>query len=341
MQLLCTAPIKEHWATELSELGADVTTLELDGTIIDDDGSLKFDGAMITPEAFGLIRTGGVAALAVLYNALAELVSVGRVAWVHLCASGVDVPVFFPLMKACHAMGVRLTHCPGVYAVPMAHYCIGHILAIGRAHKQHRVNQEAQRYESLLQQDLRTRTVGIIGAGGIGTEVARLCKAFGMSVLGWRRNAAPDANYDAVLSGPDGLSTVLTTSDFIVISIPRTAATEGLIDGTKLALMKPTAWLINVARGKIVDETSLVSALGAEGQGPAGAVLDVFATEPLPADSPLWNLPNVVITPHDSWRTDEAIRDNHRYFLDNVRRKQYGEPLAGNVSEELMGPALA
>ena len=99
--------------------------------------------------------------------------------------------------------------------------------------------------------------------------------------------------------------------------------------------------LINIARGKVLDEDALITALQDEAQGPAGAVLDVFASEPLPASSTLWDLPNVVLTAHDSWRTDEALRDNHRYFLDNVGRLGRGETLQGLVSDELMAPALA
>ena len=106
-------------------------------------------------------------------------------------------------------------------------------------------------------------------------------------------------------------------------------------------LMKKTAWLINVARGKVLDEAALIAALAAEEQGPAGAVLDVFSVEPLPADSPLWKMDNVVITAHDSWRTDAAVKDNHRYFLANVERLVKGETMQGIISEELMAPALA
>ena len=108
------------------------------------------------------------------------------------------------------------------------------------------------------------------------------------------------------------------------MAVPKTAATTGLLDAERLRMMKPSAWLINVARGAVVDEPALISALCSAGVGPAGAVLDVFATEPLPPDtalwaieplppdSALWAIENVIITPHDSWRTDEALKDNHR-----------------------------
>ena len=251
----------------------------------------------------------GAKALAELYDVLAGLVRAGRVAWVHMCASGLDVPLFFPLMKACHEASVTITHCPGVYAVPIAQYCLGHILSICRMGPTHAANQARRSYTSLLQRDARMCTVGVVGAGGIGTEVARLSKAFGMRVLGWRRQAAPAPNYDEVLSGDDGLAAVLSTSDFVVVAcggggaqdgadvlstsdflvvaVPKTAATTGLLDAERLRMMKPSAWPINVARGAVVDEPALISALCSAGVGPAGAVLDVFATEPLPPDSAL------------------------------------------------------
>jgi len=312
LRLLCTPPIAQNWASELAAIPASVTTLQFDGTF-DAADDATWDGAMITPESFKLYFESGAKALAELYDVLAGLVRAGRVAWVHMCASGLDVPLFFPLMKACHEANVTITHCPGVYAVPIAQYCLGHILSICRMGPAHAANQASRSYTSLLQRDARTCTVGVVGAGGIGTEVARLSKAFGMRVLGWRRQAAPALNFDEVLSGDDGLAAVLSTSDFVVVAVPKTAATTGLLNAERLGMMKPSAWLINVARGAVVDETALISALGSAGV--AGAVLDVFATEPLPPDSALWAMENVIITPHDSWRTDEALKDNHRCGL--------------------------
>ena len=169
----------------------------------------------------------GAKALAELYDVLAGLVRAGRVAWVHMCASGLDVPLFFPLMKACHEASVTITHCPGVYAVPIAQYCLGHILSICRMGPTHAANQARRSYTSLLQRDARMCTVGVVGAGGIGTEVARLSKAFGMRVLGWRRQAAPAPNYDEVLSGDDGLAAVLSTSDFVVVACGGAGAQDG------------------------------------------------------------------------------------------------------------------
>ena len=341
MRLLCTPPMKDVWSSELNAMGAHVTTLQFDGTFDEADGKGHFDGAFITSESFKLFFEGGPAKLAALYNSLAKLVREGRVAWVHICASGLDVPFFFDLMKATHEKGAKLTHCPGVYAEPIAQYVLGHIIAVNRSFTEHAANQQARKYESLVQRDMRNCTVGVVGAGGIGTEVARLCKAFGMGTVGWRRRVSEDPNFDNVLTGPEGLKGLLARADFVVVAIPKTPATEGLIGTAELATMKKSAWLINIARGKVVDEAALVAGLAAEDQAPAGAVLDVFSVEPLPQESPLWAMPNVTITPHDSWRTDLALQDNHRYFLENVRRAVAKEELQGMVTEELLAPALA
>jgi hypothetical protein len=227
-----------------------VTTLEFDGAIDAPEG-IDWDGAFITAEAFKLYFEGGMSALAALYDRLAALVAARRVRWVHLCSSGVDVPVFFPLMRACHETGAALTHCPGVYAEPIAAYVFAHILSITRALPAHAANQAACKYESLVQRDVRGCTVGVVGAGGIGAAVARLAKAFGMAVLGWRRRAEPAEHYDEVVSGPEGLAHLLAASDFVVVAVPKTAATTGLLGAEQFRQMKPTAWLLNIARGTV------------------------------------------------------------------------------------------
>ena len=215
------------------------------------------------------------------------------------------------------------------------------MLSITRMLPQHRAQQAEKKYTSVVQRDCRNMCVGIVGAGGIGADLAKMAKAVGMRTCGWRRAAKPQENFDTMLSGQEGLEQLLGSSDFVVCSVPLTPATRGLLGKKEFGLMKPTAWLINISRGAVVDEPELIAALQADGQAPEGAVLDVFAKEPLSPDSELWDLPNVVITPHDSWRTDEALKDNHRYFLDNAARIARGETPIGIVADELMAPAPA
>ncbi|MNR07756.1 Glyoxylate/hydroxypyruvate reductase A [compost metagenome] len=144
--------------------------------------------------------------------------------------------------------------------------------------------------------ELHGKTLGIIGAGAIGEAVARKAKAFDMSVIGLNRSGTPQAAFDTTVHGEEGLQQLLSQSDFIVVLLPSTAKTRGFLQKEHLAMMKPTAFFINLARGDVLDEESLIQALQ-EGKL-AGAALDVFEQEPLPATSPLWEMKNVILTPH-------------------------------------------
>lgn len=336
LHILTSAPLLDSFASELSGV-AEITKLEPDGTF-DAAPSTIFDGVFVGPEAFSFGRERFLQ----LNRSIAELILAKRVLWVHLCASGIDGAIFHAPMKAAHTAGAKLTHSPGVYATPIAHYCLAHMLSITRELREHAADQSAGVYNSRIQKDVRSMTVGIVGAGGIGEEVARLAKACGMRTLGFRRSfpSTPSGNFDEVLVGPDGLPSLLAASHFVIVAVPLTPATRGMIGAPEFQSMRTDGWLINVSRGAVVDEEALATALVAEGVAPAGAVLDVFAREPLPPDSPLWKMPNCIMTPHDSWRTDHAYNDNYRYFVDNVRRLAAGEPLQGVVPQELLQPAL-
>jgi phosphoglycerate dehydrogenase-like enzyme len=171
-------------------------------------------------------------------------------------------------------------------------------------------------------------TVGIVGFGGIGRAVARLAKAFGMRVVGSKRTRVEDPALDLLYS-PEQLGALLAESDFVVLAAPESEHTRGMIGAAALEQMKPKALLINVARGGLVDEEALADALRRKRIG--GAVLDVTATEPLPETSPLWDLPNCVITPHDSAFSPLSLERTLELFLDNLSRFRRGEPLLNEV----------
>ncbi len=155
-------------------------------------------------------------------------------------------------------------------------------------------------------------------------------KAFGMRTLGLRRHAAPVAGVDEVLMGSAGLARLLAESDFVVLAAALTGETRALIGAAQFTQMKPTAWLINIARGGLVDEPALVAAL--QGGQIAGACLDVFAQEPLPPDSPLWDLPNVHLAPHNSSGGGPNLSARQKaIFLDNLGRFARGEVLMNVV----------
>jgi phosphoglycerate dehydrogenase-like enzyme len=189
--------------------------------------------------------------------------------------------------------------------------------------------QQVHHWERCAIDTLEHKTLAIIGLGQVGRMVAQLARPFGMRVIGVRRS---DAQTDVdQLFPPEALEAVLRQSDYVVLSLPYSSETAGLIDGEKLALLKPGAVLINIARGTIVDEAALIDALAARRLG--GAALDVVSREPLLADSPLWDMPNVLITPHsmstasteNDWLTD--------LFCDNLRRYLNGEPLRNQVDK--------
>lgn len=179
--------------------------------------------------------------------------------------------------------------------------------------------------------ELTGKTLGLVGLGAVGSEVARRAKAFGLRVVATRRRPELACMYADDVRGPDELPWLLRESDFVALCAPLTRATRGLVGEDELRLMKPTAYLINVARGELVDEQGLCSAL-ATGVI-AGAGLDVFEQEPLPKRSPLWDLPNVMITPHNAGQSRRSQERVNALFRENLERYLDGRPLANVVDK--------
>ncbi len=262
-----------------------------------------------------------------------------RLTWVHSASAGVERA----LTPAAMERGIVITNARGVFSRPIAEYVLMMILAVSRRLPQLLELQRERTWQPLEGAELRDVTVGIVGLGSIGRAVGALATAFGCRVIAIRRRsaagteaAAPDAEsgslgelmLDRVL-GPEGLAELLGESDFVVLAAPLTPETEGMIDGDALAAMKPGSWLINVARGRLVDERALLRALS---EGPmGGAVLDTFADEPLQAASPFYQLPNVIVTPHTSWSSGRVLDRSVELFCDNLRRFAAGEPLLNVV----------
>ncbi|MEF8841087.1 MAG: D-2-hydroxyacid dehydrogenase [Haloarculaceae archaeon] len=239
--------------------------------------------------------------------------------WVQALSAGVD---FYDL-DALREAGVLLTSAAGVHAEPMAEQTLGYLLLFERDVLRGVRQQEAglwQRYEG---GELRGKTLGIVGVGAVGSRVAELAGAFGMTVLGTKRDpsTAPDA-VDEVWA-PDGLHELLVRADYVVLACPLTDETRGLIGREELGIMDEESVLVNVARGPIVEEDALVEALQ---QGVVrGAALDVFGTEPLPAASPLWDLPNAVVTPHMSGSTPHKEHRLADLFATNLEAFRAGD----------------
>lgn len=244
--------------------------------------------------------------------------------WFHTFSAGVDSPAFQQLIDR----GAALTNSSGASAPSIAQYVLAMMLHTVKRVGTWRDQQARHEWRQIPAGELTGQTAGIIGAGAIGGEVARLAQAFGMRVVGIRRSARRARHVDEQLP-PSGLPQLLQQSDFVVLACPLTNETERMIGADQLRMMKSTATLINVARGRVVDETALVHALQ-EGRI-AGACLDVFEQEPLPESSPLWSMPNVVVTPHNSGFSPLNMPRSMAIFLDNLARFLDKRPLRNRV----------
>lgn len=266
--------------------------------------------------------------------------------WVHSATSGVERA----LTPVALARDIVVTNARGVFTRPIAEHVLLMILAISRRLPQLLELQHEQTWQPLEGRELRDLTIGVVGYGSLGRAVASLATAFGARVIALRRNpmagdrpAGPASSDDdafpveprlARVYGPDEVHAFLAESDMVVLAAPLTGETEDLIDEAAFGAMKPTAWLVNVARGKLVDDTALVRALTENRIG--GVALDTFREEPLPPGSPLWELPNVIVTPHTSWSSGRVLDRSIDLFCDNLRRFRAGEPLR-NVVDRTAG----
>jgi phosphoglycerate dehydrogenase-like enzyme len=263
-----------------------------------------------------------------------------RLSWVHSATSGVERA----LTPSALERGVVVTNARGVFSRPIAEYVVMMILAVSRRLPQLLELQRERTWQPLEGTELRDVTVGIVGLGSIGRAVGALATAFGCRVVAVRRRADAGVESTSVddedgrslgeimldrVGGPDTLPQLLAESDFVVLAAPLTPETEDMINAETLALVKPGAWLINVARGRLIDERALIRALR-DGQL-GGAVLDMFRDEPLPPMSSFYDLPNVIVTPHTAWSSGRVLDRSVELFCDNLRRFATGEPLLNVV----------
>jgi phosphoglycerate dehydrogenase-like enzyme len=246
--------------------------------------------------------------------------------WFHSFSAGVDSPAFKLILDS----GAMLTNSSGASAPSIAQYVLAMMLYRSKRIEQFREQQARREWAHVRGSDLNGLTAGIIGTGAIGGEVARLAQAAGMRTIGMRRSGRPARHIDEMVQSRR-LRYLLRESDFVVLACPLTKDTEGLIGEQELRTMKPSATLINIARGRIVDEAALIRALEEGWIG--GACLDVFAVEPLPQTSPLWDMPNVVVTPHNSGVSPLNMERALTMFIDNLARFVQGKPLRNRVLE--------
>ena len=219
---------------------------------------------------------------------------------------------------------IVLTTASGVHARPLADFCLMAMLMFAKDYARMERDKRAKRWERYCGDELTGKTLAIVGLGRVGQEVARHGKRLEMRVTGMRRSDAPVAEADK-LYGRLELHAMLREADFLVLAAPHTPETEGIIGDPELAVMKPSAVLINIGRGQLVDEDALIRAL--EEKRLAGAALDVFRAEPPPPDSPLWEMSNVIISPHSASTVAQENARITELFCDNLRRYLDGRPL--------------
>ena len=255
------------------------------------------------------------------------LVATQRCEWIHLASSGINPA---PYMDALAGRGAVITSSTGSNAQPVAQTAFTGLLMLARGFPVYIQGQHAHAWRPLrgaaLPADLEGQTLLLIGVGAIGRLVTGYAHAFGLKVLGVRRSPRTAADTVDELHPPSLLHELLPRADWIVVACPLTPETRNLLDAQALRLVKPGAHLINVARGEIVDEAALIDAL-CSGRL-AGAALDAHVREPLPADSPLWDLPNVIVTPHNASASQGNEKRAAQMFIDNYVRWARGEPLA-------------
>ncbi len=232
---------------------------------------------------------------------------------------------------------VVVTNASGVSAGSMAEFVIGRLLQIWKRFREAEAHQRAHAYVQTYGRTFAGSTLGIVGMGSIGSAVAERARAFGLRVLGLKRSYRPGDTSDLAeqLFGPGQLHEMLAQCDAVIVAAPATEETRHLIDAAALAAMRPGSALVNVARGSLVDEPALIQAL--ESGHLAAAVLDVFEQEPLPKESPLWDLANVYISAHSSVSTDRYLDDVFDLFLDNLARYVAGQPLRNRVDMATLG----
>ncbi len=268
--------------------------------------------------------------------------------WIQFHWAGVDHALDAPIL---HKPGLLATTLSGAAATQMAEYVLMMLLALGHRlpemiSYQKRGEWAQDRWERFIPIELRDSMVGIVGYGSIGRQVARLLQPFGAKVIATKRDAKnprdsgytpegmgdPEGDYLLRLYPPEALRSMLKECDFVVVTVPKTPATENLIGVEEISAMKPSAFLVDVSRGGIVDHTALLSAL--KERKIAGAALDVYPQEPLPPDSPLWKLPNVLLTPHISGNTSSYKERAMGLFAENLRRYLLDLPLFNLIDLE-------
>jgi len=256
-----------------------------------------------------------------------------KLRWIHSWGAGVDRFLSIPEIAE---GSVVLTNSRGIHSIQVSEHVIALMLAFTRKLKELVLFQNEGVWhvpnETYILDELKGKTIGIVGLGSIGSEIAKKAKCFGMTVLATKRTISTKPTFVEELLPSHNLKYLLKKSDFVVISVPLTSKTNGMIGAQEFAHMKKTAYIINIARGGIIQQNELISAL--KQKKIAGAGLDVFEIEPLQPDSELWRMKNVIITPHVAGDTVHYWKRTTKIFCDNLRRYINKTPLINIVDKK-------
>jgi phosphoglycerate dehydrogenase-like enzyme len=262
----------------------------------------------------------------------AQFAAAPRLRWLHSTAAGV-AQLMYPELRV---SGIAVTNASGVHTIPIAEHVLGLLLALARRFPSSFRHQAARHWgqqdiwdEPVRPRELHGATLLLVGLGAIGREVARLGRALGMRVAAVTRSGRDPAGVTDLVTPAGELEALLPQADFVVLAAPETPETRHLMNAERLARMKPTAYLVNIARGSLLDEPALVAVL--REHRIAGAALDVASEEPLPESSPLWTLENCLLTPHLSGASDALWQRQAELLLDNLERWFAGRELRNRV----------
>ena len=269
------------------------------------------------PSAEQMVRTEALMAFGVPPGMLPAM---PKLRWAQSMTAGVEGWLALPDLPE----KLTLTCARGTHKESMPENIIGALLYVAKPYAAAVENQKQRKWVHNVAQPLTGKTLGILGLGVIGQEVARIAAALGLRVIGTRRRPEPMANVAEVLPA-DRTPEVLAQSDFLLLLLPATAETDNYINAGRLAMMKPGAWLLNFGRGHLIKDDDLVAAV--QGHKIAGAMLDVFRQEPLPADHPFWTSEGIIVLPHIGGPHPQRDKVVARLFVENIGRFLDGKPL--------------
>lgn len=313
MALFCTDTFRRAYREELASIAPDLAVIELD------DGEVS--AADIDRVTIAFFSNDAWPDRAGSFFKVAS--TAPNLRWLHSMSAGVDSPVFASFLER----GVRLTNSSGASAPPIAGTVMMYLLALSRGLPAWARAQAAHEWSPRPFRELEGQRLAVVGYGPIGQEVVRLATAFRMDPVIVRR--ASHGDEPCPVRPLDELLDVVRDADATVVALPLADTTRGIISAEVIAAMQPDSVFVNVGRGELVDQAALTDALASGRLGGAG--LDVFDPEPLPADDGLWDLPNVIISPHNSGSSDGSTRRVAEIFLDNLARYIGGQPLGNEI----------